>query len=68
MGKVDYRYYVSDERLIAYSKVPLLDRLKWLDEIVRFTLMMREAPTTTTATATASGNAAKVADASKENN
>jgi hypothetical protein len=66
MGKVDFRYYVSDERLIAYSKVPLLDRLKWLDEIVRFTLMMREAPTTTAATA--SRNAAKVADASKENN
>jgi hypothetical protein len=66
MGKVDYRYYVSDEKLIAYSKVPLLDRLKWLDEIVRFTLMMREAPTTTTATT--SGNEAKVANASKENN
>ena len=66
MTKIDYLYFISDERLIAYSKVPLLDRLKWLDEIVRFTLMMREAPTTTTATA--SGNAAKVADASKENN
>jgi len=66
MGKVDYLYYVSDERLIAYSKVPLLDRLKWLDEIVRFTLMMRGAPTISTTTV--SGNTAKVSDSSKENN
>lgn len=42
--QVDFAYQISDERLLAYSRMPLLDRLKWLDEVRLFTLMMREAP------------------------
>ena len=45
MQQIDFHYEISDERLIAYSRVPLLDRLKWLDEIRRFTLAVRAAPT-----------------------
>lgn len=43
--KIEFDYVRSDEQLIAYSSLPLLDRLQWLDEVRRFTLMMREAPT-----------------------
>jgi len=42
--QVDFAYQISDERLLAYSRMPLLDRLKWLDDVRLFTLMMREAP------------------------
>lgn len=42
--RIDFRYEISDERLLAYSRVPLLDRLKWLDELRRFTLAARAAP------------------------
>lgn len=44
MERVDFSYEISDERLIAYSRLPLLERLRWLDEVRRFTLMVREAP------------------------
>lgn len=44
MRTVDCRYAITDERLRAYAKVPLIDRLRWLDELVRFTLLWREAP------------------------
>ena len=40
----DIYYVISDERLLAYAKVPLIDRLHWLDELVRFTQMWRTAP------------------------
>jgi hypothetical protein len=49
--RVDFSYELSDERLIAYSALPLLDRLRWLDDIRRFTLMVRQAPTVPHATA-----------------
>ena len=42
--RIDFHYEISDERLIAYSRIPLLDRLKWLDEVRRFTLAVRSAP------------------------
>lgn len=42
--RVDFAYTISDERLRAYARVPLIDRLRWLDELCRFTLMWREAP------------------------
>ncbi len=48
MQQPDFHYEISDERLIAYSRVPLLDRLKWLDEVRRFTLAVRAAPTVKT--------------------
>lgn len=41
----DFAYEISDERLIAYSRIPVLDRLRWLDEVRRFTWMVRNAPT-----------------------
>jgi len=44
MRTIDCRYSISDERLQAYALVPLVDRLRWLDELVRFTLLWREAP------------------------
>ena len=44
MERVDFSYEISDERLLAYSKVPILDRLRWLDEVRQFTLMVRQAP------------------------
>lgn len=44
MERIDFDYEISDERLLAYSRIPLLDRLKWLDDVRRFTLMVRSAP------------------------
>ncbi len=41
---VDFSYEISDERLLAYSQLPILDRLRWLDEVRQFTLMVRQAP------------------------
>ena len=40
-----YWYYVSDEQLQAYAALPLLQRLKWVDEARLFTLMARTAET-----------------------
>jgi hypothetical protein len=37
-------YVISDERLRAYAQVPLIERLRWLEELVRFTQMWRAAP------------------------
>jgi hypothetical protein len=42
---VDCAYAISEERLREYAKVPEIERLRWLDELVRFTLMWRDAPT-----------------------
>ena len=44
MRTIDCHYAISDERLRAYAQVPLLDRLRWLDELARFTMLWREAP------------------------
>ncbi len=38
------QHVISDERLQAYARVPLIERLRWLDELVRFTQMWRAAP------------------------
>jgi hypothetical protein len=43
-SRKDYRYVISDERLRAYAQVRLLDRLRWLDELVRFTQAWRMGP------------------------
>lgn len=40
----DFAYEISDERLLAYSALPIIDRLRWLDEIRQFTLAVRAAP------------------------
>ena len=33
-----FRYWVSDEQLRAYLALPLIERLRWVDEARRFTL------------------------------
>jgi len=43
MEKSDFSYEISEERLRAYSRLSLYDRLKWLDDLRRFTAMMRTA-------------------------
>ena len=53
MRTIDCHYTISDERLRAYALVPLMDRLRWLDELVQFTLLWREAPRVETLEATA---------------
>lgn len=44
MEKVDFSYEIADDRLIAYSRLTPLERLCWLDEVRRFTLLVRAAP------------------------
>jgi hypothetical protein len=34
-----FGYWVSDEQLIAFAKLSPLERLRWLDEARRFTLL-----------------------------
>lgn len=43
--EVEFDYERTDEQLIAYSSLPILHRLQWLDDVRRFTLMVRDAPT-----------------------
>lgn len=40
----ELHYVISDERLRAYAQVPLIERLRWLDDLVRFTQAWRAAP------------------------
>ncbi len=46
MSKIDYDYEVSEEQIRAYSQVPEIDRLRWLEELCAFTIMVRSAPVT----------------------
>ena len=43
MRKIDCEYTTTIERILAYRQIPELERLRWLDELVRFTLMFRSA-------------------------
>lgn len=45
MEKIDFSYELSEERLRAYGRVSLYDRLRWLEDLCRFTRMMRGAST-----------------------
>ncbi len=45
MEKTDFAYEVSEERLRAYRHVSLYDRLRWLEDVCRFTKMMKTAST-----------------------
>ena len=40
-----FGYWVSDEQLEAYSRLTPLQRLQWVDEARRFTLLGRTAET-----------------------
>lgn len=44
MRTIDCSYETTEERIRAYLQVPEIERLRWLDELVRFTLMVRAAP------------------------
>lgn len=44
METYDYAYDLTDEQLLHYSALPAIDRLRWLDEARRFTLLARDAP------------------------
>ena len=44
MRPIDFSYTVADETLIAYSRVPLEERLRWLEELAVFTALWRAAP------------------------
>jgi hypothetical protein len=44
MRTTDFSYTITEERLREYAKLPDVERLRWLDELVRFTLMWRAAP------------------------
>lgn len=57
MRTVDCEYTISEQRLRDYAKIPELERLRWLDELVRFTLMARAAPDDSTASRSTPGTA-----------
>lgn len=42
--RIDFSYHLSDEQLIHWAQMPILDKLPQLDEMRRFTLMARAAP------------------------
>ena len=44
MAKIDYEYQTTEAQVLRYQKVPLLDRLRWLEELCVFTKMVRQAP------------------------
>lgn len=46
MEKIDYEYFVTEERIRTYLQIPEIDRLRWLEELRAFTVMAREAPAT----------------------
>lgn len=43
MANYDYSYELTDEKLLYYSSLPAIAKLRWLDEARRFTLLAREA-------------------------
>jgi hypothetical protein len=43
MENYDYSYELTDEQLLYYSSLPVIAKLRWLDEARRFTLLAREA-------------------------
>jgi hypothetical protein len=44
LAKIDYEYQISEAQIKRYQQVPLIDRLRWLEEICIFTKMVRQAP------------------------
>jgi hypothetical protein len=44
MRPVDFSYTITDEKLVEYAAVPLIDRLRWLEELAIFTAAWRAAP------------------------
>ena len=46
VAKIDYEYETNEEKVRAYLQVPVIERLRWLEELCALTYMVREAPTT----------------------
>lgn len=44
MDCIDFNYEISDEHLLIHSRLPILDHLRWLDEVRLFSSMVRQAP------------------------
>jgi hypothetical protein len=40
----EFSYRISDERLLAWARRPIIERLQMLDDMRRFTLAVRAAP------------------------
>jgi len=49
MAKIDFEYEVTEEQVRRFRQIPLIDRLRWVEEICVFTKMARQAPATTPA-------------------
>jgi hypothetical protein len=47
MEKIDFEYEVTEEQVRRFRQIPLIDRLRWVEEICIFTKMARQAPATT---------------------
>lgn len=45
MEPVDFYYVPTDEQLRAYAELSPLERLRRLDDLRRFLIMLRDAPT-----------------------
>lgn len=43
--RLEFSYQISDERLLAWAQRPIIERLQMLDDMRRFTLAVRAAPT-----------------------
>lgn len=46
--RLEFSYRISDERLLAWARRPIIERLQMLDDMRRFTLAARAAPTVET--------------------
>ena len=44
VATVEFDYEISEARLRAYRDLPDEVKLRWIEEIVRFTLLFRAAP------------------------
>ena len=53
----DFSYHISDERLLAWAKVQVLEKLQMLDDLRRFTLAVRAAPVVNSPTSTTNPSA-----------
>jgi hypothetical protein len=42
--RLEFSYRISDERLLAWARRPIIERLQMLDDLRRFTLAARAAP------------------------
>ena len=43
--QTDYAYDITEEQIRAYLRISEIDRLRWLDQARRFTLLARRAET-----------------------